>query len=295
MRRLVGLRSSDSTVEFQGGGEPSGGGASTTRQVRRRSDQEPRDGRRPAGTSPTARSASGRGRPCAASRSSETARSAPRLVGTRAWTSSTIRCSTRRQCAVPGRLAEQQRKALGRGDEQVRRRVAELPALVGRGVARADADRDGARVEPEPSADRLQRPGEVPLDVVAEAPQRRDVHAPEARPERAGGVLGEEARRGSRGTRRGSCRCPSARSAAGCSPAVDHRPGQHAARGSAPRGTRRRTSRAPGPLRRHGAVPILSWASQHLRGVPIAPRLPGVPPAAAGRPTRGRSGGRQGL
>ena len=93
---------------------------------------------------------------------------------------------------LPGLLAQQQRKALGRGDEQVRRLVAELPAPIGRGVARPHADAHGALLRAQVAADRLQGFGEVPLDVVAEAPQGRDVHATQSGRERAREVLAEE-------------------------------------------------------------------------------------------------------
>ena len=115
---------------------PSGGGASMTRQVRdgpTRNRATGSAGRQVADRPIRLGSRSAR----AASRSSETARSAPRFVGTRAWTSSTIRCRTPSPVLVPGRLAEQQRQALGRRDQQVRRVVAELPPLIGRGVARS--------------------------------------------------------------------------------------------------------------------------------------------------------------
>ena len=92
----------------------------------------------------------------------------------------------------PGLLAQQQREALGRGDQQVRRVVAELAALVGRGVPGPHADADRAGVQLEPAGDPLQRRGEVPLDVVAEAPQGRDVDAAQAGAERPGLVLAEE-------------------------------------------------------------------------------------------------------
>ena len=125
------------------GGVPGGRGASITRQVRdgptrnraiassgrQVADSPTRQGSRPA---------------CAATRSSETARSAPRFVGARAWTSSTIRCSTVLPVRLPALLAQEQREALGRGDQDVRRIVPQLAALVGRGVARPHADPDRA-------------------------------------------------------------------------------------------------------------------------------------------------------
>ncbi len=96
---------------------------------------------RPPGTSATARPGTARpARRPAGRRQSDPARvvdrPAPRAVrarppgrprawsGTSAWTSSTIRCSHAAPVLVPGRLAEQQRQALGRRDQQVRRPVA---------------------------------------------------------------------------------------------------------------------------------------------------------------------------
>ena len=68
----------------------------------------------------------------------------------RAWspatacTSSTITVSTPRSDSRAGR-GEQQEQRLGRGDQDVGRRAGERPALVGRGVAGAHADRDVGR------------------------------------------------------------------------------------------------------------------------------------------------------
>ena len=88
--------------------------------------------------------------------------------------------------APPAVLAQEQREALGRGDQDVRRVVAELAALVGRGIPGAHADPDRAGVQVQPAGDPLQRRGEVALDVVVEAPQGRDVDAPQAGAERPG-------------------------------------------------------------------------------------------------------------
>ena len=100
MRRLVGL---EERLDLEGQvgralgprglDDPAGPG---------RADQEPRHRLgRPAGRREADAAGSRRAR--AASRSSETARSAPRLFGTSAWTSSTIRWRTPRQSVVPGR------------------------------------------------------------------------------------------------------------------------------------------------------------------------------------------------
>ncbi len=72
--------------------------------------------------------------------------------------------------SVPARLAEHQREALGRRDQEVGRGIAELAPVVRRGVAGADADGDRAAVEAQRLANGVEGFGQVPLDVVAEAP-----------------------------------------------------------------------------------------------------------------------------
>ena len=92
MRGLVGL-DQRLDLDLQGQACPAGKGASTTRHVRVGPTRNRATGSagRQVADSPT-RHGSRLAR--AESRSSETARSAPRLVGTSAWTSSTIECST---------------------------------------------------------------------------------------------------------------------------------------------------------------------------------------------------------
>ena len=67
----------------------------------------------------------------AANRSSETARSAPRFVGARAWTSSTIDVLDAAPVRPPAFLAQEQREALGRGDQDVGRMIAKLARSYG--------------------------------------------------------------------------------------------------------------------------------------------------------------------
>ena len=68
---------------------------------------------------------------------------------------------------------QHQEERLGRRDQDVRRLLDELAALLLRGVAGADAD---AQLR----AQTGERPAQVPLDVVVERLQRRDVEEPEA-------------------------------------------------------------------------------------------------------------------
>ena len=229
------------------GGVPRGRGASTTRQRPRRPDQEPRDRLgRPAGRrqADPAGIASGPGREPlerdgqvgpALGRDQrmdlvddqvlDRCASAPCQA---AWLSSSDRLSG----VVISRCGGSSRS---------------LRRCVGRGVARPHADpAPGWSSSPSRRPDRLQRLGQVALDVVAEAPQRRDVDAPQAgrraSPPRAPGRAG----RGSPGTRRASCPSRSAR------PGARSRPPRSAARpapapGSDPPGRPPRTSRGPGP------------------------------------------------
>ena len=72
----------------------------------------------------------GAGRPASASsRSSDSARCAPRLVGTSAWISSTITVSTAAQARSRALRGQQQVERLGRGDEDVGRLAAEAGPL----------------------------------------------------------------------------------------------------------------------------------------------------------------------
>ena len=101
------------------------------------------------------------------SRSSDSARWAPRFVPATACTSSTITRldSAQHLAALRG---EEQIERLGRGDQDVGRRAQHLAPLALVGVARAHADRQ-RRAEPG------ERAAEVALDVVVERLQRRDV------------------------------------------------------------------------------------------------------------------------
>src|SRR5205823_527887 len=93
---------------------------------------------------------------------------------------------------VPGRLAEQQRQALGRRDQEVRRVVAERAATTRRGVPRPDADRHRAGGAVELLPDGLQRFREVAFDVVTEALERRDIYATQPRLERPRGMFAKQ-------------------------------------------------------------------------------------------------------
>ena len=88
---------------------------------------------------------------------------------------------------------EQQEERLGRGDQDVRRLAEHRRALLLRGVARADGD---AELRPEAG----ERAAQVPLDVVVERLERRDVEQAEAVSRRR-----RQAGRSPRGTPRASC------------------------------------------------------------------------------------------
>ena len=106
------------------------------------------------------------------SRSSERARCAPRFVpGDRVHLVEDHRLDRAQQLAAP-RGEEQEERLRGR-DQDVGRRAQHLLALALRRVARADADRE-LRAEPG------ERAAEVPLDVVVQRLERRDVEEPEA-------------------------------------------------------------------------------------------------------------------
>ena len=117
---------------------------------------------------------SGRPSSCASSRSSVSARCAPRLVAATAWISSTITASTSREDLARLR-GQHQVERLGRRDQDVGRRAQHRRALAGRRVAGADRD---AHVVAE--AEAAQRRAQVALDVVGERLQRRDVDQPRA-------------------------------------------------------------------------------------------------------------------
>ena len=144
-----------------------------------------------------------------ASRSSESARCAPRLVPASAWISSTITVlDAAQRSRAPA--SQQQVERLGRGDQDVGRVAAKRAPLVGRRVAGADGDAA-------PRAARRRALGRAarcrPAARAGCARRRRP--APSAARRRARGSralrrrarLGTSAGRGTRGTRRASCRC----------------------------------------------------------------------------------------
>ena len=83
------------------------------------------------------------------SRSRESARCAPRFVGTSAWISSTMTVSTLRSASRALR-GEQEVEGLGSGDQDVRRLALEARALARRRVS--GADRDGGQAWASPRA-----------------------------------------------------------------------------------------------------------------------------------------------
>ena len=99
----------------------------------------------------TGRCAAAAARVSASSRSSESARCAPRLVPARAWISSTMTQRTPRSASRACEVRMQVER-LRRGDEDVRRPLAEGAPLVGRGVARAHAHAHRPRRLPSRSA-----------------------------------------------------------------------------------------------------------------------------------------------
>ena len=130
----------------------------------------------------TGRSAGRRGRPASASRSSVSARCAPRLVCATAWISSRITCSV--PSKIFARLAgEHQVQRLRRGDQDVRRVPDHVAAAPSAACRRCGSPTFTSAPMP------AQRRAQVLLDVVAERLQRRDVDEP--RP--LGGRLGDEA------------------------------------------------------------------------------------------------------
>ena len=111
------------------------------------------------------------------SRSSESARWAPRLVAASAWISSMITASTPRSVSRADDVSMRYRR-LGRGDEQVGRVADERAGAHGRRVAGAHADGGLGERHPEAlgrEADAGEGRAEVLLDVERQRPQRRDV------------------------------------------------------------------------------------------------------------------------
>ena len=174
------------------------------------------------------------------SRSTESARCAPRFVPATACTSSRI--SVRTDLSISRALrGEQQVERLRRRDQDVGRLAEHRRALLLRRVAGAHRHRQ-LRLEPG------ERPAQVPLDVVVQRLQRRDVEQaqPLARARRSAG-------RSRRGTRRASCPSRSAPGSACARPRrspASRLPG----RASAPRTTARTTPASP--VRRGRARPF---------------------------------------
>ncbi len=118
---------------------------------------------------------------------------------------------------VAGLAGEHEIERLGRRDEDVRRAAGEVPAVLRGRVAGPAGDGDVRRRFAESGggqADAGQRRPEVPLDVVGQGLERRDVEDPDAcraAPWSAASAAWRRGGRGSRGTRRGSCRCRSGR------------------------------------------------------------------------------------
>ena len=183
------------------------------RRDRRRGSARPR---RAAARSPTGRCAADRARRSAASRSSESARCAPRLVGASAWISSTITVSTLRS------VSRAREPSSRYSDSGVVTRISAgsracARALLGRRVAGAHARRAACaqrRAEPLGRArDAGERRAQVALDVVDQRLERRDIEHAHARGRR-GSRRARQPVDAPRGTRPASCRCRSARSAA---------------------------------------------------------------------------------
>ena len=98
--------------------------------------------------------------------------------------------------ALAGGRREHQEERLRRRDQDVRRLLHELAALLGGGIAGPDADPQ-ARVEPG------KRPAKVPLDVVVERLQRGDVEHAETLPRGRGQPVDGVEERGERLARTG--------------------------------------------------------------------------------------------
>ena len=197
------------------------------RQVERLGRRRGHDGRRaPARTgsarppragapSPTARSA-GRAvcQHAASSRSSDSARCAPRLVagdGVHLVDDHRLHLGQR----LAGRRRQHQEQRLGGGDQDVGRLGDQLAARAGRGVAGAHTDADGRRGQPGRSAIRVmpgQRGAQVAFDVDGQRLERRHVeHAGAASAGRLGVAAARPAGRSPTGTPPASCPTRSAR------------------------------------------------------------------------------------
>ena len=136
---------------------------------------------------------------CSASRSSVTARCAPRLVCATAWISSTItHCVPVK--SSPRLRGEHEVQRLGRGDEDVGRGAQHRRPFPLRRVA-------GAHRDAHVGADAAQRRLQVALDVVAQGLERRDVDEPERRaPAGRPAAARRRSGRAPTGRRRASCR-----------------------------------------------------------------------------------------
>ena len=134
----------------------------------------------------------------ASSRSSDSARCAPRLLPASAWISSTMTVLTVRSMFRPDSVREQDVQRLRRRDQDVRRLAAHARALALRRVARAHGRANRRFAEHacrELAADAFERRAQVLLDVVRERLQRRDVEDLRFVAQRAvGGLLREQDR-----------------------------------------------------------------------------------------------------
>ena len=195
--------------------------------ARRRRRRRPGSARpsRSASASPTGRCAAARRPHSASSRSSDSARCAPRLFGATAWISSTITVRVVASMRAAGFRAEQDVERLRRRDEDVRRRAG---ACASRSACGVSPVRTAVRIVDVGQALRRAARRAMPasgasrflLDVVRQRLQRRDVddlrlvrRAPPA------DALRAPARRSRRGTRPASCPSRSAPRSARARPA----------------------------------------------------------------------------
>ena len=135
------------------------------------------------------------------SRARPSASWSPRLVPASACTSSITTAASVREHRRRVGQREQQREAFGRGEQQVRRRLALAAAFVAARVA-------GAGVDAERQRQLVDRPGQVARDVGGQRLQRADIERVQARARAQ-----RRGRSGWAGTPPASCRRRSARSA----------------------------------------------------------------------------------
>ena len=278
------------------------GGCTTVDRARRRrgSARPPR----PAARWPTGRSAGPALSSSASSRSSDSARWAPRLVPATACTSSTITVST------PASGSRAREVSSRNSDSGVVIRTSggvagERPALLGRGVAGADADPDVGRRQPEPGRglpDAGQRRAQVALDVDGQRLERRDVEHPAA----LRGVLRRRARPASRSSAQRNAASvlpePVGATTRACRPALiasqapacaavgaAKRPGEPRPRSRArtARGRRPPSVRSIAPWSHGPPTVVVRPAGNTPRGYPVATRheRPRAPPRGHGCPT----------